>query len=191
MKHLKKRVSFLQSIIIPIILLLFSTFDAALSQDAVKPKSSDPSDECIACHRTLAPARVMEWQRSRHAQSGVGCLECHGAEKMDIDSWDHHGVRIAVLVTPKDCSRCHDQEYQQFARSHHAKAGQILASLDNVLAERAAGMPGNNADAVNGCWQCHGTIVKFVRDKEGRIVKKGPEGIPVIDAATWPNSGVG
>ena len=191
MKHFKKRVSFLQSIIIPIILLLFSTFDATLSQDAAKPKSSDPSDECIACHRTLAPALVMEWQRSRHAQSGVGCLECHGAEKTDIDSWDHHGVRIAVLVTPKDCSRCHDQEFQQFARSHHAKAGQILASLDNVLAERAAGMPRNNADAVNGCWQCHGTIVKFLRDKEGKIVTEGKEGKPAIDHATWPNSGMG
>jgi hypothetical protein len=133
----------------------------------------------------------MEWQRSRHAQSGVGCLECHGAEKMDIDSWDHHGVRIAVLVTPKDCSRCHDQEYQQFAGSHHAKAGQILASLDNVLAERAAGMPGNNADAVNGCWQCHGTIVKFLRDKEGKIATEGNEGKPAIDHAIWPNSGMG
>ena len=133
----------------------------------------------------------MEWQRSRHAQSGIGCLECHGADKTDIDGWNHHGVQVAALVTPKDCARCHDQEYQQFARSHHAKAGEILASLDNVLAERAAGMPGNNADAVNGCWQCHGTIVKFVRDKEGKIVRRGPEGIPVIDAATWPNSGVG
>jgi hypothetical protein len=52
-------------------------------------------------------------------------------------------------------------------------------------------MPGNNADAVNGCWQCHGTIIKFLRDKEGKILTAGTEGKPVIDPLTWPNSGMG
>lgn len=133
----------------------------------------------------------MEWERSRHAQGGIACLDCHTAEKTDIDSWNHYGVQVAALVTPKDCARCHEQEYEQFSRSHHAKAGQILASLDNVLAEKVAGMPSNNADAVNGCWQCHGTIVKILRDKEGKIVRAGEEGKPVIDPTTWPNSGMG
>lgn len=173
-----------------VIILCAVTSSVTRSQDT-RPKTADPSDECISCHTKLDPALVMEWQRSRHAQSGIGCLECHAADKTDVDGWNHHGIQVATLVTPKDCARCHEQEYQQFARSHHAKAGQILASLDNVLAERAAGMPGNNADAVSGCWQCHGTIVKFVRDNQGKILKKGAEGIPVIDASTWPNSGVG
>ena len=55
-----------------------------------------------------------------------------------------------MILTPRDCSRCHAKEYAEFESSHHAKAGDILASLDNVLAERAAGMPGNIADAVSG-----------------------------------------
>ncbi len=59
---------------------------------------------------------------------------------------------MSVLVTPKRCAECHDDEATKFSRSHHARAGEILASLDNVLAEKAAGMPGNIADAVNGCW---------------------------------------
>ena len=152
---------------------------------------STGSNQCVNCHQKLSPALVMEWQRSRHAQNGIGCRECHGAEEGDTDSWMHNGVLVSALVTPKDCARCHDQEYQQFARSHHAKAGQILASLDNVLAERVAGMPGNNADAVSGCWQCHGTIVKFLRDKQGHIRRTGMENKPMIDPATWPNSGMG
>ena len=70
--------------------------------------------------------------------------------------------------------------------------GNILASLDNVVAEKAAeGMPGNIADAVNGCWQCHGTIIKFKRDAKGEIVREGKENKPVIAADTWPNSGIG
>ncbi|MFQ5629899.1 MAG: multiheme c-type cytochrome, partial [bacterium] len=61
----------------------------------------------------------------------------------------------------------------------------------NVLAEKAAGMPGNIADAVNGCWQCHGSIVKFLHDEDGKILRIGKENKPVIDPMTWPNSGMG
>ena len=118
-------------------------------------------------------------------------MECHEAQKSEIDAWTHEGAVIAGLVTPKDCARCHVREAEEFARSHHAKAGEILASLDNVLAEKAAGMPGNIADAVNGCWQCHGTIVKFVRDAGGQIVRVGKESKPELDPLTWPNSGMG
>ena len=153
--------------------------------------ASDESRNCVACHRTLSPALVMEWERSRHGQNGIGCLDCHEAEKTDVDGWTHHGAQVSVLVTPKDCGKCHDNEYMQFAGSHHARAGQILASLDNVLAEKVAGLPGNNADAVNGCWQCHGTIVKFQRDKDGNILRSGDERRPLLDATTWPNSGMG
>jgi hypothetical protein len=146
---------------------------------------------CVDCHRRDSPALVAQWEHSRHAQLGVGCVECHGAEKGEVDAWTHEGVVVAGLVTPKDCAKCHVREHEEFARSHHAKAGEILASLDNVLAEKAAGMPGNVADAVNGCWQCHGSIIKFVRDAGGQIVRVGKEAKPEIDPLTWPNSGMG
>jgi formate-dependent nitrite reductase cytochrome c552 subunit len=154
------------------------------------PAVATSSQKCIDCHRRLAPALVREWEGSRHFQSGVACLECHGAESGDIDAWLHEGSTVSALVTPKDCGNCHDREYAEFARSHHARAGEILTSLDNVLAEKVAGMPGNIADAVNGCWQCHGTIIKFERDNMGQIIRlKG--GKPKIDPMTWPNSGMG
>jgi hypothetical protein len=94
-------------------------------------------------------------------------------------------------VTPKDCAKCHAREYGEFARSHHARAGEILASLDNVLAERAAGMPGNIADASNGCWQCHGSIVRFQRDAKGAVLRDSDTGAPRLLAPTWPNTGIG
>ena len=148
-------------------------------------------NRCVGCHSKTSPALVMEWKRSRHAAAGIGCLECHSAQEGDVDGWTHEGVRIATLVTPKDCAVCHDQEVAEFSRSHHAKAGLIINSLDNILAERVAGMPSNNADAVNGCWQCHGSIVKFKRDSKGNIVTTGKEKRPVFDPDTWPNSGMG
>jgi len=149
------------------------------------------SEKCVVCHRKQSPALVMEWERSRHGQSDIGCLECHGADKSDVDAWTHEGAVVSTLVTPKDCAQCHDEEYKQFSQSHHAKAGEIIMSLDNVLAEKACGTPANNADAVNGCWQCHGTIVKFKRDVKGDIIRDARTGKPAIDPDTWPNSGMG
>lgn len=144
---------------------------------------------CVECHKYQTPALVMEWERSLHAQKAVGCVDCHKANEGEIDSWQHMGALISTLVTPKDCSNCHATEYKEFSRSHHAKAGEIFDSLDNVLAEKVIGLPDNNADAVNGCLQCHGSIIRFKRNDAGEILRE--EGKPVIDPDTWPNSGIG
>lgn len=152
---------------------------------------TESNRRCVECHQRTNPAVVMEWEYSRHAKFGVGCINCHGAFEGEVDAWKHEGVFVSMLVTPDDCAMCHVQQFEEFSRSHHASAGEILASLDNVLAERVAGMPGNNAAAVNGCWQCHGSIIKFLRDEKGEIVRTGKESQPVIDPDTWPNSGVG
>ncbi len=165
---------------------------AGPATEAPSPTATPEQNKaCADCHRKTSPALVMEWERSAHARNTVGCLDCHGATPQKAGAWRHEGTWIATLVTPKDCGQCHAVEAEEFARSHHARAGEILASLDNVLAEKAAGMPGNIADAVNGCWQCHGSLIKFQRDVKGEIVRAGTEGRPVLDAATWPNSGIG
>jgi len=148
------------------------------------------SETCVDCHSRTSAALVMEWQHSRHSTSGVGCYDCHQAAEGEPDAWRHQGAWISTLVTPKDCANCHAEEVAQFTTSHHARAGEIIQSLDNVLAERACGMPGNISDAVNGCWQCHGSIVAFSKDATG-AVKRGSEGKPVLDPDTWPNSGMG
>jgi hypothetical protein len=150
-----------------------------------------PNGGCVTCHQKHSAALVMQWEASRHAKVAIGCVECHRAAEQDVDAWKHEGVWIASLVTPKDCAQCHVKEFEEFTRSHHARAGEILASLDNVLAEKVAGMPGNKADAINGCWQCHGSILRFRRDAGGQIERVGPEHKPVIDPETWPNSGMG
>ncbi len=174
-------------------LLLVAYQESKRHREEVEPGPivTAPNEGCVTCHMQDSPAMVMEWQRSRHAQFGVGCVDCHAAQEGEIDAWEHEGRVVSALVTPKDCARCHVRQFEEFSQSHHARAGEILASLDNVLAEKVAGMPGNIADAVNGCWQCHGSIVKFVRDENGQVKRTGKEYRPVIDPDTWPNSGMG
>jgi hypothetical protein len=154
-------------------------------------KQEPAGGTCEACHRRQAPALVAEWELSRHGQQGVGCIDCHGANEGEPDAWKHNDAWVSVLVTPKDCAQCHEDEFREFSTSHHARAGEILASLDNVLAEKVAGTPDNKADAVNGCWQCHGSIVRFKHDDQGQVAREGHGNRPVIDPTTWPNSGMG
>ncbi len=148
---------------------------------------SPESKACIDCHKKESAALYEQWGASKHFRANVGCFECHMAVEGDKDAFLHEGQRIATIVTPKDCGRCHEHEVGEFNSSHHAKAGRILGSLDNVLAEvvegnrgmKSEGFPnGVSAAAVNGCWQCHGTEVKIL-----------PNGRP--DPTTWPNTGIG
>ncbi|MFN0051450.1 MAG: multiheme c-type cytochrome [Planctomycetales bacterium] len=134
------------------------------------------SRSCVECHGEKTPGIIDHWKGSTHARKGVGCVECHQAERGDVDGFDHYNVHIATVVTPRDCARCHEREAQEFQASHHAKAGNILASLDNFLAETVEGArtpfnphsptPGRNVEQVNGmssaavgCQQCHGSKV--------------------------------
>jgi hypothetical protein len=140
----------------------------------------------VECHAEENPGIVAHWEGSTHAEKGVGCLECHMAPIEDADSYLHHGEQIATIVTPLDCGRCHDHEADEFAQSHHAAAGNILASLDNFLAETVEGArgpfnphsptPGKAVDAVNGfasafsgCQQCHGSKVALASTDGGTI----------------------
>ena len=129
---------------------------------------------CIGCHSRTNNALVFEWRASRMGQKGVNCFDCHRAEKGDPDAFEHNGFLISVIVSPKDCGRCHQKQVDEQKGSHHAKGGQILASIDNYLGEVVGGPP---AVAV-GCMQCHGSEVKVL-----------PGG--KFDPATWPNSGIG
>lgn len=164
-----------------------SSAAAPATQAIGLPRLSEASKECISCHKKESLALYQQWGESKHYRGNVGCYECHRAEKGDKDAFNHYDSTIAVIVSPKDCARCHSREVGEFASSHHAKAGRILGSLDNVLAEVVEGNrgfispahPGGvSAAAVNGCWQCHGSDVKVL-----------PGG--KLDPTTWPNTGIG
>jgi hypothetical protein len=151
------------------------------------------SNRCVECHGKSTPGIIDHWKGSTHAVKGVGCVECHQAQPGDVDGFDHYGAHIATVVTPKDCSRCHKHEYEEFEHSHHAKGGNILASLDNFLAEKVEGFrddtgglhffnphsptPGmvdvkdvnGLSSAVVGCLQCHGSKVALLTKDGGRI----------------------
>lgn len=148
---------------------------------------SEESKECATCHKKETPVIYQQWGASKHYKGKVGCFECHRANAGDKDAFLHFKQRISIIVSPKDCARCHQKEVDEFANSHHSQGGRILGSLDNILAEVVEGdrgfvtkafPQGVSSAAVNGCWQCHGSEVQVLEDGS-------------LDAATWPNTGIG
>ncbi len=155
-------------------------------QPKPKPAATGESAKCLKCHAEKSPTIVAQWGDSKHAKLGVSCYECHRADPKDPDAFLHEGVTIATIVTPKDCATCHKEIAGEFEHSHHAAAAKFIGSLDNVLGEVVEG----RLAAVNGCWQCHGSTVAFLKGADG-AVQKDKAGKPMIDPATWPNTGIG
>jgi len=176
---------------------------------AARPHIATPnsSKECVECHSKSSPGIVEHWKDSTHARKGVACFDCHTADATDVDAFKHYGATIATIVTPRDCSRCHGAIAEEFGRSHHAAAGNILASLDNLLAETVEGArapfnphsptPGRKAEpgakvngmaSVNsGCRQCHGAKVALKASEGDPItldeLKPGADGKPTNSEA--------
>ncbi len=173
------------------VFLLFGANPALAAVDAPPKVMSEETKECVKCHKKNNPGITQQWGASKHYSANVGCYECHAADEGDVDAYIHDDEKvkknISIIVSPKDCANCHEKEVQQNSESHHVKAGRIMASLDNLLAEVVEGNSalitegfpeGNSAAAVSGCWQCHGSRVKVLEDGQ-------------LDPATWPNTGIG
>ncbi|MCP4204024.1 MAG: hydroxylamine oxidoreductase [bacterium] len=150
--------------------------------DKVTPTTmSEESLLCVECHADTTAGIYQQWGRSKHYRGNVGCYECHRADEADADGFGHNGSTIAIIVSPQDCARCHEKERNEFDESHHAKAGLILGSLDNFLADVVEGdtnFYGGSALTVSGCKQCHGAVVEVNDDGS-------------LKATGWPNTGMG
>jgi hydroxylamine dehydrogenase len=143
----------------------------------VDPKEfgSPAGEVCVICHREVTPGIYNQWIVSAMGQAGVNCYDCHKAEKNDPDAFEHKEL-IAIVVTPKDCSRCHEKEFKEYTSSHHADAAGTLNSIDNFFGRAIWG-----ADAAKtGCVACHGSTLKLQKEGKGKL-----------EPSTWPNTGIG
>ncbi len=169
----------------------FGLTDASF--DVKNPKNLEINKKCITCHLKENRSLVLQWENSPHAAAKdgqIGCYTCHAADKGDELGYEHEGAFIKAILTPGDCKKCHEPEFAQMVQSHHATAGQIMASLDNMLAEVIGGMPNNKANMHSGCWQCHGSVIALKRDKDGKPLRSKTDA-PQMEHTTWPNTGIG
>ncbi len=140
------------------------------------PAADTVAGKCMTCHKEKSPGIYNQWFASSHGLNRVTCIDCHGADRRDVDAYEHEGAWIATLVTPKDCGECHEAEAKQVENSYHATAAEILESQDAYLAHAAGGHP----VAVTGCENCHGCNVQIDPDASNKLA-----------VTSWPNSGIG
>jgi len=172
----------MRKVLILVALALLVCSYQAVAAVKVDPKlyGSPEGQVCIKCHELKSPGLFKMWRAGKMGQRGVNCYDCHKAVKKsakkpgDKDGYDHRGFWIANVVSPKDCSRCHEEIFKQHQPSHHAKGADILNTLDNYLGT----VVGGQACVVTGCRQCHGSNVKVLKDGK-------------LDPNTWPNTGIG
>ncbi len=167
-----------------IILTVFMVFLGSAAEakaGSVRSKELKIAEKCVSCHEKESPGIVNDWKSSQHARGRVTCYDCHKAEKTDIDVQQHEGALISVIVSPRDCSRCHSKEVREFNESHHSKATTFLSGktpegriMDNVLGYEVQG----KESAIVGCEKCHGSKIEL--GKNGTLT-----------AETWPNQGIG
>jgi len=164
------------SLILFIALTIVGYVEVKASKYEVRPYISANNKKCIDCHikKGIGEGQVNDWKQSRHAEKGIGCIECHKADAKDPDAYKHEGFTIATIVSPKDCGKCHEDAAKEFQESHHAQAAKFIGSMDNVLGSIVEGP----AAATSGCRQCHGSEVKVLANGK-------------LDPDTWPNTGMG
>jgi hydroxylamine dehydrogenase len=129
---------------------------------------------CVSCHIKASPGIARQWRDSAHGKVGVNCIDCHQADRAEPDAIEHEGEVIATVVSPKDCGRCHSQEFDEQRGSVHAEAYAIIKDRVPALADNLTGP----AMRAAGCDQCHGSVVRV-------------RGDGTLDPRTWPNSGIG
>ncbi|WP_342450132.1 multiheme c-type cytochrome [Thiorhodococcus minor] len=163
---------------LPAVLLLGSFLSGPLWAEKVKLDSGQwghqAGEDCVSCHSKSSAGLASQWRESAHAAAGVNCMDCHQADRTDVDAIEHEGQIIATIVSPKDCGRCHEKELAEQQGSVHAEAFAIIEDRLPALADNVGG-PAMRAAS---CDQCHGSRVKVKGDGS-------------LDAATWPNSGIG
>ena len=81
------------SLILFIALTIVGYVEVRAGKDEIRPYISSANKKCIDCHikKDVGEGQVNDWKHSRHAEKGIGCIECHKAEEKDIDAYKHEG----------------------------------------------------------------------------------------------------
>ncbi|GAB0058117.1 hypothetical protein SIID45300_02461 [Candidatus Magnetaquicoccaceae bacterium FCR-1] len=98
---------------------------------------------CLECHRERDGALVAAWEKSRHAQAGLECESCHGAE--------HDGAMARRARPVEACvSGCHERERSSYTLSKHG----VIAVLEGERLDFSLPLKEGNQRSPS-CAYCH------------------------------------
>jgi nitrate/TMAO reductase-like tetraheme cytochrome c subunit len=129
---------------------------------------SEETQKCIECHQRekVSLVSLNDWRRSKHAQVGVGCEECHipvdkAPETVKASTAACLDKRVRRNVSALNCAECHQTQFKQFSEGKHALAWiamsaiPMTAKLPKEIAERGCGGCHNIGRDEGKCDSCH------------------------------------
>jgi len=204
------------------------TITTKKQKDILVPRS-DQTEECLDCHRVFTPGIVEDWESSEHAHGipaeamkkpdlerelssqsvpdnllnvAVGCYECHSLNASNHqDNFEHFDYQINVVVSPRDCETCHQDEVEQYLPSKKANAHfnlkknpvyhmlvETITSVKDVQDGNILLLDSSANAKTETCYACHGTLVEV---KGIRTIETELGDLEVPNLTNWPNQGVG
>lgn len=166
-----------------LLFVLYAFLPATGSQ--VKKENS-----CMECHEIVTPGIVNDFKNSKHyLRASISCTDCH-CKREGPDTFFHEGHRVNLVVTPRDCGRCHKKEEKEYELNmmSHAYGNLILNPIYLDLAKNVNLLSETGLTMEDSCLSCHGTKIE-VKGKEKRETPLGQIEFPKIEG--WPNTGVG
>jgi len=142
------------------LILVFVLVLGVPSIKAAKPALSKIDAACIQCHKKEQPKIIEQYNQSKHAKTGVGCMSCHTAKKGDFDALEHEGQLVAQHPRAKTCATCHAQQAKEFWESKHAAIG-IHQAIDANANWRKTPI----VNKTMGCVYCHNGMGNYWPDK--------------------------
>ena len=87
-----------------------------------KPDSTANNQTCLMCHKGTDAGIVADWQHSKHAKVGVGCVECHVVPKDYPTAFKKHPMQgsnwtVQIAVSSVTCAKCHQKEVTEYMNS--------------------------------------------------------------------------
>ncbi len=93
-----------------------------------KPNPAIKTEQCLICHKVMDPGIVADWQHSKHAKAGIGCVQCHVVPKDYPTAFKSHPLQgknwtVQITVSSVTCAKCHAKEVEEYLNSGHARGG--------------------------------------------------------------------
>lgn len=106
---------------------------------------TSPNAQCIECHTKTTPSIVSDWKLSKHSQSDIGCVVCHGDQHTSAND-----VSKVKIPTPDTCADCHAERVAQYKKGKHAIAWAAMKAMPTIHWQPMAMIEGEK-----GCGGCH------------------------------------
>jgi len=93
------------------------------------------NETCLMCHKATDAGIVADWQHSKHAKVGVGCVECHVVPKDYPTAFKKHPMQgsnwtVQIAVSSVTCAKCHTKEVTEYMNSGHSRGGSQWLATD-------------------------------------------------------------